>query len=167
MKEIPLTQGKVALVDDEDFELLNQYKWYAKRNRNVYYVVRQVHKLGGGQASEYMHLVLLARKLGRPIAKGMECDHKNGDGLDNQRENIQEATYAQNNRNFRRRIANRSSQYIGIHWRRDIQKWQAQATVNRTHIHLGCHATELAAAQAREAFIKAHPELNARPNFDG
>jgi hypothetical protein len=165
MKEIQLSQGKVALVDDEDFEAIAAHKWSAHRQRNTFYAHRSVRRHGGGWTQETMHRVILARKLGRPIADAMLTDHGNGDGLDNRRKNLDEVTTAQNLRNCSRRVKNPSSQYLGITLDRAKRKWRAQIMVAGKQHYLGIHATELAAAQARETFINTHPELNARSNF--
>jgi hypothetical protein len=165
-REIPLTQGKVALVDDEDFEVLNAFKWCAYRDRYTFYAHRSMRLPGGRQKTEAMHRVILARKLGRALLKGEKTDHENGYGLDNRRNNLRLATHAQNGRNCRRRVANPSSQFLGVAWHKDTGKWVAQIVVDGKHIHLGLHSTEITAAQAREAYIVARPELQARSNFN-
>ena len=165
MKEIPLTQGKVAIVDDEDLEALTAFKWCALRGKRTFYAVRHVPRPGGGRKMEKLHRVRLARKLGRPLMPGEKTDHENGDGLDNQRENLRVATSAQNNRNRHHRVANPSSQYLGVTWHKRYGKWQVCIRVNGKDVFLGRHVTELQAAQAREAYITAHPELCARKNF--
>jgi hypothetical protein len=165
MKEIHLGQGKVALVDDEDFDALSAVKWLTRRHRNTFYAHRNVRMPDGKWVTEFMHRVILTYKLGRDVAVGMHTDHVNGDGLDNRRENLREATGGQNQRNCRRRKANPSSQYLGVSRDTVNNKWQAHVMVDYKSIRLGRYVTELAAAQARETFIKAHPELNARSNF--
>ena len=80
-KEIPLTQGKVAIVDDTDFDWLNQWKWYVLNKRPRYYAARSVGPRGK-QTRIYMHRFILD-----PVS-GMEPDHINGNGLDNRRANI-------------------------------------------------------------------------------
>lgn len=165
MKEIPLSQGKAALVDDEDFELLSAVDWLVGRVRNTFYAHRNVRRPDGKWVVEFMHRVILTRKLGRAVTDGMHTDHVNGDGLDNRRENLREATDGQNQRNCRRHKANPSSQYLGISRDKVNNKWQAHVMVDYKSIRLGRYATELEAAQAREVFIKEHPELNARSNF--
>ena len=148
MKEIPLTQGKVALVDDEDFEAISAFKWSAHRAKNTFDACRSVRGLITGWTHEQMHRVLLARKLGRPITAGMLPDHKNGNGLDNQRENLVEVTTAQNLRNCRRRSDSPSSRYLGITWDAINEKWRAQIMVAGKQHYLGLHVTEISAAQA-------------------
>lgn len=94
MKEIPLTQGKVALVDDEDFELLNQLNWYAYKNKTGnYYAVRNYSAEKGKRKIILMHREIM------DAPKGIQVDHRNGDGLYNQKENLRLATHQQNSFN--------------------------------------------------------------------
>jgi hypothetical protein len=93
VREIPLTQGKTALVDDEDFALVAGYKWCALRKKgNHWYAVRGV-STPKGVRHIYMH-----RVIANP-PEGMVTDHINGDGLDNRRSNIRVATKRQNAQN--------------------------------------------------------------------
>jgi hypothetical protein len=163
VREIKLTQGKVALVNDEDYDVLRQYNWCVGRNGRTFYAVRNVPKPGGGQNTERMHRIVLARKLGREIAPGMVPDHEDGNGLNNQRYNLREVTGGQNMRNCRKRSANPSSKHLGVSWFRDRSKWRADIS-NGKKIYLGSYETELEAALAREAYITAHPELMAKSN---
>ena len=168
MKKIALTQGQFSIVDDEDFEAFGADNWYSKRIRKsscMFYAERGVHRPGGRRTHEKMHRVVLSRKLGRDLDKSEQCDHINGDGLDNQRENLRLATHSQNQRNCRRHVANPSSQFLGVSWHKASGKWRADVQVDGKQVYLGLHATELAAALAREAFIVAYPELHARSNF--
>ena len=75
MKEIPLTQGMVTLVDDEDYEDLSAFKWCAMRNYHTFYAVRHVRRLDGRRAMEWMHRVVLARKRGRALLESEKTDH--------------------------------------------------------------------------------------------
>jgi hypothetical protein len=105
---IPINQGEYALVDLIDVDLA-QFKWTLNLGR---YANRRVEKNGKGKHYS-MHRVILERKLGRPLAQGMVVDHINGNGLDNRRENLREATQAQNLRNLRLRSDNTSG-YKGV-----------------------------------------------------
>jgi hypothetical protein len=167
MKEIPLSRGVSTLVDDEDFEVLDKHKWFAHPCRSTVYAQRSTPRRGGNQGKEYVHRIVLARKLGRPLDREEFPDHENGNGLDNRRENLRLATNAQNQRNCRRKRTNLSSQYLGVSWHKNTGRWQASIKVNGTKLYLGLHSTEIDAARAREAYITAHPELMARPNFTG
>ena len=165
MKEIPLTQGKVALVDDEDFDVLAKHDWFAHKQGRRFYAMRNIRLSDGRRTCEYMHRVILERKLNRSIREGMHTDHENGIGLDNQRKNLLEVTPTQNAHNCNRHVDNRSSKYVGVTWFRRDNKWHARIMVNGKNLYLGVHATDLDAAKAREEYIAAHPELHARCNF--
>lgn len=165
MMEIRLTRGKVALVDDEDFEEVSAHQWYAYPHRSTFYAERRVRHSDGKYDPEHMHVVILMRKLGRRLAPGMFPDHINGNGLDNRRVNLREATRAQNGRNCCRRSASPASQYLGVTWHRESKKWVARIRADGRNVYLGIFVTELEAAKAREAYIATRPELHARTNF--
>ena len=167
MRMIPLTQGQVSLVDDKDYEVLARFNWYANRTRtkfqDVFYVVHNTPRSSGKRKLELMHRVVLARKLGRPIADGKMCDHIDGNTLNNQRANLREVT---SRMNASLRHDPRSSIYIGVSLDGRDRKWETRIQVSKgKRICLGRHATELAAAMAREAYVTAHPELGAQLNF--
>ena len=71
MREISLTQGKVALVDDEDYEFLNQWKWRhdGNGNRKTGYAMRSLPRTLGKQTNISMHRFLLkASNSGPPLS---------------------------------------------------------------------------------------------------
>ena len=94
MKTIQLTQGKVAIVDDDDFEMLNAYKWFAHKQGDRFYARRNTSIRNGAKRTAIgMHRVIMRT----PV--GFETDHVNGDGLDNRRDNLRIATSSQNKMN--------------------------------------------------------------------
>jgi hypothetical protein len=141
------------------------FKWCASIHGRTFYAMRSCRTDNGSSKSEYMHRLILSRKLGRTLSKSEHVDHINGDGLDNQRKNLRPSTRAQNYRNCRRRVGNLSSRYLGVSWDKSREKWMAAIWVNGKRIHIARHPNEVEAAQAREAYVKAHPELHARTNF--
>jgi len=138
--QIPLTQGKTAIVDDSDYPFLSQFKWQAMFNRGRWYARAWI---GGRRVT--MHRALIQANARQPI------DHKNGNGLDNRRSNLRLCTPAQNAMN--RRPQKHSSRYKGVRWHSDYSKWVARIKVNQKLIHIGCFQTEEEAAEAynREA----------------
>lgn len=119
MKEIPLTKGKVALVDDADFDYLSQWKWRAQKYERTFYAVREVRNRDGTRAKFRMHRVI--RGLTDPRIMD---DHKDGNGLNNQRYNLRRATPVQNSQNRSTPIHNTSG-VTGISWHKTRGKWQA------------------------------------------
>jgi len=91
-REIPLTQGQVALVDAEDFEFLNQWQWQASKAEDSFYAIRTDYS-GAKKKTLRMHRVLLS------APKGIEVDHRNSNRLDNRRQNLRLATPDQNKKN--------------------------------------------------------------------
>lgn len=146
MKEIQLTQGKVTLVDDEDYKHLNQWKWYAHKGTKTFYVVRYTN-INGKQEIIYMHRIIMN------TLNNQEVDHKDHNGLNNQKYNLRNCTKTQNQANKKKRI-NCSSKYKGVCWHNFAQKWQSLIKINYTQKHLGYYASELEAALAYNKVAK-------------
>jgi hypothetical protein len=165
MKEIVLTKGQVALVDDDDFEFLNSMKWCAQRIGYAFYAKRSKRLPDGRKGTEYMHRVVLARKLGRELLRGERPDHEHGNGLDNRRSEVRLSTPSQNNHNFRKHKIDASSGFLGVWWSNTRKRWCAEVQVNGKCIWLGAHRSEVDAAKSRDAYVSAHPEIQARRDF--
>lgn len=139
MREISLTRGFVALVDDEDYEALARFSWCAVRfSGKTLYALRSVRLNPHRTKNFVMH-----RELMNPTA-GALVDHANGDGLDNRRANLRLATRAQNMQN--RRIQSGSSRFKGVSW--DDGSWRSYISCNGTRMWLGNFADEENAARA-------------------
>lgn len=161
MKTISLTQGKVTLVDDADFEWLNQWKWHAQWDRRAkkFYARRCEWKDGKIWKRIVMHRVIAA-------ATGLaQVDHKDNDGLNNQRENLRPCTAQQNCANRKKRPG-LTSRFKGVRkFRSGPNPWMAQIKINSRAVHLGCFPTEELAAEAYDrAAVRAHGEF-ARTNL--
>lgn len=150
MKKIELTQGKVTQVDDEDYGWLNQWKWYAIKHRNTFYATRHRKIINDKKRS----LVRIHRLIIN-APKGIDVDHFDTDGLNNQRCNIRLCTNQQNCMN-RKPQKNATSIYKGVVWRKDHDIWAAQIGFNRKNIHLGYFDFE---SKAAFAYNKAAIEL--------
>ena len=131
MKYIELTQGKKAIVDDEDFEELSKSKWYTHRK---YAACHQKNPM------VVMHRIILGAK------KGQQVDHINGDGLDNRRENLRFCTQAENQWN-RRKQKNNTSGFKGVVLNQITGKWVAQITVKGKAMNLGYFVEKKDAAE--------------------
>ena len=97
MKEITLSQNKIAIVDDEYYKELAKFKWFAYKHRNTFYAARniRIHKGYGGQRLLRMHNVILGN-----IPELLQCDHIDGNGLNNQKANLRIVTVRQNCQNL-------------------------------------------------------------------
>ena len=131
MKEMQLTQGKVALIDDEDFERLNQFNWYAHRSGNNWYAVRSSSRINGKQTTIIMHREIMNTLL------DMQVDHKNGNSLDNQKSNIRTCTHQQNQFNKINPQKNNKLGIKGVRWYEKTKKFHARIGINGKYIHLG------------------------------
>lgn len=138
MKQIPLTQGKFALVDDEDYPHLILYKWHAHRHRNTFYARRNVW-VGGKCITIRMHETIVDRK------ENCVIDHVNGNGLDNRRENLRVVTVRQNNQNLH---ISKSSNFPGVCWDKNRHKWISFIKIRGRRKYLGRFTHEIDAFNA-------------------
>jgi hypothetical protein len=136
---IELTQGKFALVDDEYFEFLSQWKWQCHNG----YAVRTVCVRKDGKRSS---ISIRMHRLVMNAANGEVIDHKNLNTLDNRKENLRVCTKAENNRNIRGRKG--TSKYKGVCWDKNRNKWLSSIQFNNKHIHIGYFINEDEAAKA-------------------
>lgn len=154
--KIPLTQGQVATVDDEDFEWLSESRWHAlwAPNSQSFYA-RRVVKVGltwDTRLTIRMHQAVWERHNG-PIPDGLTIDHADRDTLNDRLSNLRLATRSQQKQN-QGRYRNNTSGYRGVH--KHAGKWQARIPVDGTRISLGHFPTPVEAARAYDAAAKIH-----------
>jgi hypothetical protein len=153
MKKMTLTDGQIALIDDEDYDLVIGYNWRSLRGRNGCVYVRAKRK---GKT------ILLHRLVMDP-AEGQFVDHRNGNGLDNRRSNLRLATPSQNQGNKTARWG--CSAYRGVTRRKRGRKWQAVIRIGSVIKPLGSFDSEEDAARAYDAAALAHWGEFAALNF--
>jgi len=150
MKTIPLTQGKVALVDDEDYEYLNQWKWRAHKNGNTYYAIRTACK--SKEQTIYMHRVILN------ASNGVDVDHINSNGIDNQKLNLRLCSRSENIK-YQRLSCNNTTGFKGVSFNKQKcgKPYRARISLNNKNIFLGYYSTAKEAAQVYDkAALKYH-----------
>jgi hypothetical protein len=144
--EIPLTKGKVAIIDEADREVVAAFTWHTRQNRKVCYAESGARR--SGSTRYMMHRLIL----GVCDREDLIVDHRDGNGLNNTRGNLRLATASQNAANSR--IA--GNPYRGVTFRRDAiaRKWLARILVDGQRRSLGTYATAEEAATAYDAAAK-------------
>jgi hypothetical protein len=143
LKEIALTQGKVAVVSDCDFPFLSQWNWFAVQCRHLWYAARYEKR-----KRIYMHREILKTK------PGQETDHRDGNGLNNWRKNLRNGTHQQNLIARIRTRPFKSSKFRGVTWDSFTGKWYAKTTFNGKTVNLGRFSSEVDAAEAFNNFAR-------------
>lgn len=138
MKKIKLTQGKYAVVDKGDFELLSKYKWH-------------FHTTGYARTSTpkktYMHRLIMGAK------KNQQCDHINGNRLDNRRSNLRLCSERQNHFNLKKRFNNKSG-YKGVSFDNSRKKWLAQIAIDGVNKYIGRFDSKMEAVRQYNLLAK-------------
>lgn len=147
-----------VLIDDEDFELVNQYTWHIQKGHSTFYAVSNYWKWCNGNKkciTICMHRLIMGVK-----NKKIFIDHKDHNGLNNQKYNLRSCTHSQNARN---RVANIGRLYRGTHLRKKtttINKWTASISYNKKSFFLGYFKTEKEAALAyNQKAVELHGEF--------
>jgi len=127
VKEIPLTFGKVAIVDDEDYERVARFKWFATREMcggvATWRAMRKRRRSEGAGGPVGLHRQVI------DAPRGIRVDHKDGDGLNNTRENLRLASAQQNAQNRRRKSPWKTSRFRGVTWHKKDRRWRARIRV--------------------------------------
>lgn len=155
-REITLSTGNVTLVDESEFEWLNQWRWNEARG----YAMRIV-STNGKRIGIYMARFIL------DAPEGMHVDHISGDILDNRRVNLRICTATENSRNSKKRT-NGTSQYKGVGLSQRVHggKWRAQIRIDGKVVILGLSDDEIELAHIYDAAAREHFGPFARCNFE-
>ena len=162
MKQIELTQGKVAIVDDADYDWLNQYKWYANEEESGFYAVRSSSQKKGKRHQIRMHRLILGLEFG----DSQQTDHQNHNTLDNRQDNIRIASSNQNSRNTKSH-RDSTSKFKGVSWYKLLKKWRTDILVSGKPTYLGSFVDEEMAAMAYDLVARKVFGKFAYLNFGG
>lgn len=148
MKTITLSQGFVALVDDDDYDRVSAFKWTASKTKTTVYAVRKVRTLAGRTTSQLLHRFILDVTHPR-----IDVDHEDHNGLNNQRNNLRLCVRGENDGH--RRKSRGTSQYKGVSWDSGRGLWRAFITIHNTTRFLGRFHDERDAALAYDVAARA------------
>lgn len=159
MIEISVSRGKyTALIDDEDYALVSQYKWRAYKGgdpgkNGTVYAIAHTPMVNGKRSSVIMHRLIMK------APKGVLVDHRDFYGLNNQKQNLRIASDEQNGQH-KQKQSNTSSRFKGVSLDKRHGTWKCQINIDGVLVWLGQFQSELAAAQAYdEAATKHHGEF--------
>jgi hypothetical protein len=139
MHEIVLASGHKALVDDADFELVNKHKWHLKKGPYTFYAQC---RLKNSDVFLRMHRFILG-----VINPKVLIDHKDLNGLNNQRDNLRVCTSSQNLQNAPRK-SNNTSGFKGVSWNKEKKRWVAKTKFNGKYVFIGRFRKKEDAARA-------------------
>lgn len=166
MKTIQLTQGKVTIVDDEDYECLIQFKWRAAKNVHGQWYAARTDLSTGKPRNLFMHRLLLN------VPKGMQTDHINGDGLDNRKNNLRICDNVQNSGNkgkSKSKNGKPASKYKGVWYDnrndRGSKPWRARLNYRGKIVYECYFTTETEAAKSYDQAAIRYLGEFARLNF--
>jgi hypothetical protein len=136
------------MVDDEDFDWLTQWKWYALRKTRTFYARRAFWVNGKGAMHERMHTVITGYAI---------TDHVDGNGLNNQRVNLRDTTPCLNSLNAAKRLTTTRSQFKGLSWEKS--KWRVRVQSDNRgdrprRTHVGAFLAEEDAARAYDDAVR-------------
>jgi hypothetical protein len=170
MKQIPLTRGFVATVDDCDYELVSRFSWHTvsdKGGRNYAYTAIRIW---GSFPAKHRHLSMHCMVLGLRPDRIRDIDHKDHDGLNNCRSNLRAGSRMENMRNRRKQSSSSRFKGVYLHHFKNFGKvtssrWRAQIQVDGKKMFLGFFDLEEDAGRAYDEAARKYFGEFAHCNF--
>lgn len=151
MKIIKAYHGQEIMIDDENFDFLNQFVWKVIKKMKTYKDVQSTH---------FGKIVRMSRLIMKITDPKIFIDHIDGNTFNNQKSNLRLATPRQNSRNIGKRKGNYTSKYKGVNWNKVKNKWDSRIATDHGRVHVGYFDNEIDAAKAwNNAAVKYHKEF--------
>lgn len=151
MKIIKAYHGQEIMIDDENFDFLNQFVWKVIKKMKTYKDVQSTH---------FGKIVRMSRLIMKITDPKIFIDHIDGNTFNNQKSNLRLATPSQNSRNIGKRKGNYTSKYKGVNWNKVKNKWDSRIATDHGRVHVGYFDNEIDAAKAwNNAAVKYHKEF--------
>ncbi len=148
---LPLSKGRHAIVDPDDYDRLSRNRWYVSKGRNTCYAIR-----GQWSPEKKRRLTISMHREVVDIPDGMYVDHINHNGLDNRKANLRPAKPDQNARHTLYPKRNTSSKYRGVWYNKKKRRWRAVIGINNTRKTIGNYREEIDAAKAYDEEARKH-----------
>lgn len=163
MKEIVITKEFKVQVDDEDFDKVSKYNWYAVKGKNTYYAYTDTRSPNNVEGKQFpMHKLILNIVNASPA---ILIDHIDGNGLNNQKLNLRKATNQQNCFNVEAKAKNKTAKFKGV-YKTESGKYEAQIKLNYKSNSLGRYTLEETAAKVYDAVARFYMKDFAYCNFE-
>jgi hypothetical protein len=150
MKEIKLTKGFIALVDDEDYDFLIRWKWFTLNSRGILYASRRIYYRNNEHRQKYIYVHM--HRLIMNCPNNMFIDHFNHNGLDNRKKNLRIVSHRQN-------LLNRKDKAIlpGAYKSSNDKYYKSSIKINGISKYLGSFQT---AQLAHDAYMDEYNKIN-------
>ncbi len=150
-REISLSQGQIAIVDESDYEILRRHKWHAVWCEYTHSFYAQTWLYVPYKRREFMHRIVMECEK----RDGKQIDHINGQTTDNRRSNLRFVTHSQNQMNRKLHSAISASGHRGVSWCKITNKWKVRVNVDGKEIWLGRHTDKQVAINiAKSALVE-------------
>jgi HNH endonuclease/AP2 domain len=163
VRKVELIDGSVALVDDEDFGYVSRFQWEPREGKTG--IIYAVTMLGDDPLVCGKGFVLSMHRMVTNAPRGVLVDHRDRDGLNNQKSNLRFATRSQNGFNQQRRVGLKTSRFKGVSLDKRSQKWRAILRIHGVQVSGGSFSREEEAARRYDELAKLHCGKFARCNF--